>query len=308
MGRYIVKRIGLGILSLFVLVTVTFFLTRLMPGSPFQSGNVSPDIQKAIEEEYGLDEPVLKQFAGYLRNLLGGDLGISYKKQGVRVSEVIGRAWPVTASLGVAAVCTAMVLGTLLGIWQAQTKNRWIKRGLFVGNVLGSAVPNFAVALLLLFLFGVKLKWFPVSGLMTWAHYVLPVLSLSVYPAAVTARLMSQKFQEECRKEYVIMAKARGLRWRKIVWTHVMRHAYLPVLNYMGPTAAFLLTGSFVVETIFTIPGLGREFVSSISNRDYTMIMGLTIFMGAVVILIQLVVDLICGLMNPRIRKSYEEA
>lgn len=308
MGRYMLKRILIGILSLFVLVTVTFFLTRLMPGSPFQSGNVSPDIQKVMEEEYGLDEPLIRQYGGYLGNLLRGDLGISIKKQGVRVSDVIGRAWHVTTALGALAVLTALIAGTLLGIWQAQTKHRWVKSGLFVGNVLGSAAPNFAVALLLLLLFGVKLKWFPVSGLMTPAHYVLPVLSLALYPTAVTARLMSQKFQEESKKEYVLMAKARGLRWRKIVWTHVMRHACLPVLNYMGPTAAFLLTGSFVVETIFTIPGLGREFVSAISNRDYTMIMGLTIFMGAVVILINLAVDLICGLMNPRIRKSYEEA
>lgn len=308
MGKYIVKRILTGIISMFILITVTFFLTRSMPGSPFQTGNVSADIQAAMEEEYGLNQPLLRQYGTYLGNLMKGDLGISFKKQGVRVTEVIGRAWPVTAALGFLAVLTAAVVGTLLGIWMAQTKSRLIKGGLFLGNVLGSAVPNFAAALLLLLIFGVKLGWFPVSGIFTPVHYVLPVISLAVYPTAVVARIMSQRFREEAGKEYVIMAKARGLKWRKIVWTHVMRHAYLPVLNYLGPAAAFLMTGSFVVETIYTIPGLGREFVEAISNRDYTMIMGLTIFMGTVVILVNLTVDLLCGLMNPRIRKSYEEA
>lgn len=307
MEKYCIKRILIGIISLFVLVTVTFFLTRSMPGSPFQDGAVSPNILEAMEEEYGLNEPILKQYAVYLGNLLRGDLGISFKKQGVRVTEVIARAVPATAAVGGLAVLVSAAAGTFLGVWQAESRSRLVKSGIFAGTILGSAVPNFAAALILLLLFGVKLGWFPVAGLLTPAHYVLPVIALALYPTSVVARMMNQKFCEECRKEYVIMAKAKGLKWKKVVFSHVMRHALIPVLNYLGPAAAFLLTGSFVVETVFTIPGLGREFVNSIANRDYTMIMGLTVFMGTVVIVINLVTDLVCGLLDARIRRSYEQ-
>ena len=307
MAKYCFKRILIGIISLFVLVTVTFFLTRLMPGTPFQDGAVSPDILSAMEEEYGLNDPILKQYGTYIGNLLRGDFGISYKKQGVRVTEVIARAVPATAAVGGLAVLTAAVAGTLLGVWQAQSRNNLVKSSIFAGTILGSAVPNFAAALILLLVFGVKLKWFPVAGLQTPAHYVLPVIALALYPTSVVARMMNQKFSEESRKEYVIMAKAKGLKWRKVVFSHIMRHAWIPVLNYLGPAAAFLLTGSFVVETVFTIPGLGREFVNSIANRDYTMIMGLTVFMGTVVIVINLATDLVCAMLDARTRKSYEQ-
>ncbi|MCI8637802.1 MAG: ABC transporter permease [Coprococcus sp.] len=304
MGGYLVKRILMGAASLFILVTAAFFLTRMMPGSPFLDGAVSGELLDAMEAEYGLDEPVWRQYQIYISNLLHGDLGISFKKQGVEVRDVIGRAFPCTMALGALSVLVAAVCGAGLGIWHALSQKRLIRGTLFLGAALGSAVPNFVVALFLLSLFGVKLGWFPAAGLLTPAHYVLPVISLSLYPASVVARMMSQRCSEEAGREYVAMLKAKGLKPGRIICFHVLRHAGIPILNYLGPASAFLLTGSFVVETIFTIPGLGREFVTSITNRDYTLILGLTVFMGSVVILMNLVTDLLLGCLDPQVRKS----
>lgn len=305
---YLVKRLLMGAASLFVLVTAAFFLTHMMPGNPFQDGAVSGELLAAMEEEYGLDEPVLKQYQIYLSNLFHGDLGISFKKQGVEVREVIRRAFPCTMILGAISVLISVICGTGFGIWQAFSQKRLIRGTLFLGAAFGSAVPNFVAALLLLFVFGVKLEWFPTAGILTPAHYVLPAAALSLYPASVVARMTSRKCSEEMEREYVVMLKAKGMKPDRIVCFHVLRHAWIPVLNYLGPASAFLLTGSFAVETIFTIPGLGREFVTSIANRDYTLIMGLTVFMGSVVILINLATDLLLGCIDPRVRISRAEA
>lgn len=306
MWKYIGKRIGIGVLSLFVLVTVAFFLTRQMPGSPFQTGNVSDTVLEAMEREYGLDAPVGEQYLLYLKNLLRGDLGVSYKKPGVSVTEVICRAWPVTAKIGGLAVLVALVCGTLLGIWQVSSKSRIVRGGILFGTMFGTGLPNFVIALVLALVFGVKLKLLPIAGLNGWTSYILPVLSLAVYPMSVVTRIMQNTFREELQKDYVVLAKAKRLSWQQIVFTHVLKNAWIPVLNYAGPAAAFLLTGSFVVESIFTIPGLGREFVNSIANRDYTLILGLTVFMGIVVIGINLLVDVLCAWLNPQIRLGYE--
>lgn len=305
MLTYVLKRILIGILSLFVLVTAAFFLTRMMPGSPFQTGNVSEEVLHTIEEEYGLDKPVAKQYFTYLGNLLKGDLGVSFKKPGVRVADVIGRAFPLTAALGAWAILAALTVGVLLGVCQAVSRSKAIKRGIFLTTMLGTGIPNFVIALLLLFGFGVKLKLLPVAGLTGPMNYILPVASLAVYPAVVVARLVNNGVEEELSKDYVVMAKAKGLKFHSTLLTHVLKNVFFPVLNYIGPAAAFLLTGSFVVESIFTIPGLGREFVNSIGNRDYTLILGLTVFMGVVVIGINLLTDLLCTWLNPKVRRSF---
>jgi len=304
MGRYMLKRILVGFLALFVLVTASFFLTRIMPGSPFQSGNVSEQVLSALEEEYGLDKPPAVQYVVYLGNLLHGDFGMSYKKPGVSVAAVIGRAWPVTAALGMLAILLAAVLGTAAGIWQATTEKRVVKGGIFLGTMLGTGIPNFAIALLLALLFGVKLKLLPITGISGAANYVLPVVSLALYPASIITRMIQNTLRDEIRRDYVALARAKGLGRRRILLTHVLKNAWLPVLNYIGPAAAFLLTGSFVVESIYTIPGLGREFVTSIANRDYTLILGLTTFMGAVVIGINIITDVLGAWLDPRIRRT----
>ena len=305
MPAYTFKRLATGLVSLIVLATVTFFLVRLIPGSPFQNGGVSSQVVEAVEEEYGLNEPLFDQYLTYMGNLVRGDLGVSYQEPDTTVAEIIGRTWPVTASLGLAALLAAALLGTGLGILRAVSKKKVVREGISAGGMLLAGIPNFAAAILLLLVFSVKRGWFPSAGLLTPAHYVLPVISLMLYPMAVISRLTGNTLAAEMGKQYVLFARAKGLGRARILFTHALKNAWIPVLNYVGPASAFLLTGSFVVESIFTIPGLGREFVSSITNRDYTLILGLTVFMGTVVILVNLVTDLVCAWMDPRMRRSY---
>ncbi len=305
MLRYAVKRIMTGILSLFVLATVTFFLVRLIPGSPFMSGGVSQSVVEAIEEEYGLNEPLPVQYLSYMAGLLQGDLGISYQDPGTSVTEIIARAWPLTASLGTAALIVSLLAGTGLGILKVMSRKKAVGHMISAAGMAAAGIPGFAAAILLLLVFSVKLKLFPASGLYTLSSYVLPVISLSLYPTAVITRMMANALAAEMGKKYVLFARAKGLGRGRIVLTHALKNAFLPVLSYAGPAFAYLLTGSFVVESIFTIPGLGREFVDSISSRDYTLILGLTVFMGTVVILVNLAADLLAACLDPRIRRNF---
>ena len=307
MARYTCRRILTGLLSLFVLITVTFFLVRIIPGSPFQRGGVSESVVEAIEQEYGLNEPLFTQYISYIGGVLHGDLGISYQDPAVRVTEVIARAWPVTASVGAAALIVSLILGTGLGILSAVSGRRSVKQVISAGGMIAAGIPGFAAAILLMLVFSVKLKLLPASGLLSPVHYILPVAALSLYPAAMVSRLVSSTLETELMKDYVLFARAKGLGRRQIIFTHALKNAYLPVINYIGPASASLLTGSFVVESIFTIPGLGREFVGSITNRDYTLILGLTVFMGAVVILVNLITDLLCAWLDPKTRRAYRE-
>lgn len=307
MARYTCRRILTGLLSLFVLITVTFFLVRIIPGSPFQRGGVSESVVEAIEQEYGLNEPLFTQYISYIGGVLHGDLGISYQDPAVRVTEVIARAWPVTASVGAAALIVSLILGTGLGILSAVSGWRSVKQVISAGGMIAAGIPGFAAAILLMLVFSVKLKLLPASGLLSPVHYILPVAALSLYPAAMVSRLVSSTLETELTKDYVLFARAKGLGRRRVIFTHALKNAYLPVINYIGPASASLLTGSFVVESIFTIPGLGREFVGSITNRDYTLILGLTVFMGAVVILVNLITDLLCAWLDPKTRRAYRE-
>ena len=307
MARYTCRRILTGLLSLFVLITVTFFLVRIIPGSPFQRGGVSEAVVEAIEQEYGLNEPLFTQYISYIGGVLHGDLGISYQDPAVRVTEVIARAWPVTASVGAAALIVSLILGTGLGILSAVSGRRSVKQVISAGGMIAAGIPGFAAAILLMLVFSVKLKLLPASGLLSPVHYILPVAALSLYPAAMVSRLVSSTLETELTKDYVLFARAKGLGRRQVIFTHALKNAYLPVINYIGPASASLLTGSFVVESIFTIPGLGREFVGSITNRDYTLILGLTVFMGAVVILVNLITDLLCAWLDPKTRRAYRE-
>lgn len=307
MARYTCRRILTGFLSLFVLITVTFFLVRIIPGSPFQRGGVSETVVEAIEQEYGLNEPLFTQYISYIGGVLHGDLGISYQDPAVRVTEIIARAWPVTASVGAAALIVSLILGTGLGILSAVSGRRSVKQVISAGGMIAAGIPGFAAAILLMLVFSVKLKLLPASGLLSPVHYILPVAALSLYPAAMVSRLVSSTLETELTKDYVLFARAKGLGRRQVIFTHALKNAYLPVINYIGPASASLLTGSFVVESIFTIPGLGREFVGSITNRDYTLILGLTVFMGAVVILVNLITDLLCAWLDPKTRRAYRE-
>jgi oligopeptide transport system permease protein len=302
MIKYIGKRILMGMVSLCALIFVTFFLTRLMPGNPFDISNVNQAVQDRIMSYYGLDQPIYVQFGMYVKNLLHGDLGISYKKVGTTVNELIAMEAPYTMRLGVIAYGIALVLGTMLGILMAVTKKESVKGGLMVFTILGISIPNYVLALMLMLICGVTLQWFPVVGLTSWKHYVMPVVTLSVYPLAQISKLVKSSYTEAMHQDYVTMARAKGIGRGRISMIHILKNAMVPVVTISGPMIAFLLTGSFVVENIFTIPGIGREFVNAVSNRDYTVIMGLTIFLGVVLVICNLISDVVCALVDPRIK------
>ena len=302
MLKYVVRRIGIGLITLLALIVVTFLLVRLMPGNPFDIANLTPSNQEEMMRHYGLDKPLGEQLVLYIRNLLHGDFGISFKKSGTTVSELIRQEAPATMRVGGLAFLVALVVGTAAGILMAVTGRNFVRGAILTASTLGISVPNYVLALMLMLIFGVHLKWFPVLGLGTPAHYVLPVTTLAVYPIAQISRLVKSSYAEAMQQDYVVMAQAKGIRPGRIALVHVLRNAMLPVITASGPMIAFLLTGSFVVETIFTIPGIGREFVMSVSNRDYTVVMGLTIFIGALIILCNLAADVLCALVDPRIK------
>lgn len=302
MAKYISKRILMGVVSLFALILVTFFLIRLMPGNPFNLSNINQAVQDRLLSYYGLDQPIHVQLWIYLKNLAHGDLGISYKKVGMTITQLIAQGAPYTMRLGLIAYVSALVLGTAIGLGMAVTRHESVHSGLMILTVLGISVPNYVLALILMLVFGVMLHWFPVVGLSTWQHYVLPVITLSVYPLAQISKLVRSSYIEAMNQDYVTMARAKGLGNVRITLVHVMKNAMIPVVTISGPMIAFLLTGSFVVENIFTIPGIGKEFVNAVSNRDYTVIMGLTIFLGIILVSCNLISDIVCALVDPRIK------
>ena len=304
MFKYIMKRLLLGLLTLFVLVAITFSMTKLMPGSPLQSKNVSGELLEKMEAQYGLDKPVIQQFFIYCKNLLQGDLGTSYKKIGTNVTDIIKQSMIPTLKLGIVTYILVLVVGIFAGIMMAKSKTALGKGAWLTGLTLGVSVPNFLVALLLMIVFGVVLNAVPIIGLSTPKHYIIPAIAQGLYPISAVARLTQSSYEEVIRQDYITMAKAKGISKSTILFRHVLKNAMLPVITYMGPMVAFLLTGSVTIEKIFTIPGLGREFTNAIMNHDYTVVMGITIFMGAIIILCNLVADVLCAVVDPRTRKS----
>lgn len=304
MIKYIIKRLLLGILTLFVLVVITFSMTKLMPGSPLQSKNVSGELLEKIEAQYGLDKPLAQQFFIYCGNLLKGDLGTSYKKLGTNVTDIIKQSMVPTLRLGLVTALLVLVVGIFAGIMMAKTKSNIGKGFWLTGITLGVSIPNFLIALLLMIFFGVLLHVFPIIGLSSPKHFILPAIAQGLYPISAVARLTQSSYEEVIRQDYITMARAKGISKSTILFRHVLKNAMLPVITYMGPMVAFLLTGSVTIEKIFSIPGLGREFTNAIMNHDYTVVMGITIFMGAIIILCNLLADLLCALVDPRIRKS----
>ena len=304
MIKYILKRLGLGLLTLFILIVITFTLTKVMPGSPLQSKNISGDVLAKMEAQYGLDKPVVTQLFIYINNMLHGDLGTSYKKTGTSVTAIIKQSMIPTMKLGLVTTVLVLVVGIFSGIMMARSKSPVAKGAWLTGLTLGVSIPNFLVALLLMILFGVIFKALPIIGLSTPLHYILPAVAQGLWPISAVARLTQSSYEEVIRQDYITMAKAKGISKSTILFRHVLKNAMLPVITYIGPMVAFLLTGSVTIEKIFTIPGLGREFTNAIMNHDYTVVMGITIFMGALIILCNLIADLLCAVVDPRTRKS----
>ena len=302
MIKYIVKRLAMGVVTMFFLITITFWLTRLMPGSPFSTDNISPSVLATLEANYGLDKPIDQQFVIYLQSLLQGNLGVSYTRTGVTVNDLIAQGFPVTLKLGLISFAIALVIGTVIGIWMSTTKSSAVKGWLITGSTLFISIPGFVLAIVLLMVFGQGLKVLPVLFDGSFLSYIMPVLALAVYPIAQISRLVHASYTEAMNQDYVVMARAKGLGKRRIQFLHILKNAMLPLITVCGPMIAFQITGSFVVESIFTIPGIGEEFVNSVNSRDYTVIMGLTIFLGGVIIIANLISDLACALVDPRIK------
>ena len=293
MAKYFGKRLVIGLITLFALATITFFLMHAIPGSPFagETSKLPANVKEKLVEQYGLDKPVTEQYVRYLQNAVKGDFGTSLNRKGKAVSDIIMAGIPYTASLGLAAFCIALVVGILLGTISAFSKHQWVNNTVAFIATIGVSVPSFLLALLMMILFGVVLHCLPIVGLGTWRHYIMPATALALSPIAMISRLTKTSLTEVMKQDYMVLAIR-----------HALKNALVPVVTYAGPLLATLLTGSFVVETLFSVPGIGAEFVTSVSNRDYTMIMALTIFYGAFIIICNIVTDLITALMDPRIR------
>ena len=306
MGKYIIKRLLIGIVTLFALMTITFFLMHIIPGSPFagETSKLPAAVKEKLIEKYGLNQPLTVQFLTYLKNVMTGDFGTSLNRKGKAVVDIIMGGIGPTAALGFVAFVIAMVVGIALGTAAAFSKQKWVGGLVAFIATIGVSLPSFLLALLMMLLFGVILRWLPIVGLSTWRHFIMPSIALALSPIAMIARLVRTSLEEVMRQDYMILARSKGTPELKVILRHALKNALVPVITYAGPLIATLLTGSFVIETLFSVPGIGAECVNSVSNRDYTLIMALTIFYGSFIIIANIITDLITAAMDPRIRLS----
>ncbi len=303
MAKYIAKRIGLAAITIWAVATITFFLMNMVPGGPFLSEKaISPQATAALEAKYGLDKPLFQQYLTYMSDSLHGDFGDSLKQRGRTVMSIIKMKFPVSARVGGISVLTSLLIGIPLGCMAAFKRGKFLDSLISVVATCGIAVPSFVICTLLLYWFGVNLKLLPTVGLGSWKHYIMPVAALSFYPTAYIMRLMRSSMLDVLGQDYMRTAKAKGLSGFMMLFKHALRNAILPIITYVGPMLAYTVTGSFVVEKIFTIPGLGGEFISAITGRDYTLIMGTTIFLATLIIVMNVVVDIVYKIVDPRIK------
>jgi oligopeptide transport system permease protein len=303
-GKYIFKRLVIGVITLFALATITFFLMHIIPGSPFagEMSKLPAAVKEMLIESYGLDKPIWEQFIDYLGNAMTGDFGTSLHRKGKLVTDIIMSGIGSTAQLGSVAFVIAMTVGITLGTVSAFSKQKWVSTAVAFIATIGISVPSFLLALLMMLLFGVILDWLPIMGLKTWQSFIMPGIALSLSPIAMISRLVRTSLMDVMRQDYMVLARSKGTSELGVIVKHALKNALVPVVTYAGPLIATLLTGSFVIESLFSIPGIGAEFVNSVSNRDYTLIMALTIFYGAFIIFANLVTDLVTAIIDPRIR------
>ncbi len=300
-ARYIVKRILLALLSLFAIITLTFFLMNLMPGDPFMSEKASEEGRAALVAKYGLDQPVFVQYLRYLQNLLHGDMGTSYVLQkGRPVMTIITESFAVSVSLGARALLVAIVVGITLGCISGLCKDKLPDSIIRVISSLGISMPGYVIASGLMILLAVNLNVLPVTYSKP-GGWIMPMIVLAVYPASYLTRLTRSSILEVMNQDYLLTEKAKGMSQFVVVFVHALKNSLIPVITYLGPLTASILTGGFVAESVFNVPGLGRYFVSSISSRDYTMIMGVTIFYSALIVIMNLVCDILYKIVDPRI-------
>lgn len=305
MLSYILKRLLMAIPTLLIVITISFFLMRIAPGGPFDGERqLPPEIEANLMAAYHLDEPLPMQYLRYMGNLLQGDFGPSFKYKDFSVTDLIAQGFPVSLELGFWAILLALAIGLPLGIIAALKRNTAVDYTVMGTALAGIAVPNFVIAPILALVFGVTLAWLPVGGWNggAWQNMVLPVIALSIQQIAYIARMMRASMIEVLSSHFIRTARAKGLSESKVILRHALQPALLPVLSYLGPAIAGIITGSVVIEQIFGIPGIGRYFVQAALNRDYTLVMGTVVFYGALIVLLNLVVDLLYSVLDPQIR------
>ena len=301
MLKYTIKRIALAIVTIFIICVITFFTMNAIPGGPFNSEKaLDKATVAALEERYHLDEPLYVQFGLWLKGVVQGDFGVSLKN-GRQIADIIGDSFPISLKLGLMSMAVALFLGTIFGSTAALMRNKLPDRIIVFFSTLFTAVPSFVLATLLLLVFSIKLGWVPVWSA-TSTNYVLPVIALAAYPMAYVTRLSKTSMLDALGQDYIRTARAKGVSKAKMIFKHALRNSLIPVITYAGPQIAYIITGSMVVETVFTIGGLGSKFVTAINDRDYTMIMATTVFLATLMVVATLICDLLYKLVDPRIK------
>lgn len=302
MGGYIIRRLFGAIPTLLILLTLSFLLVHLAPGSPFDSERpMPPQIKANLEAKYHLDEPLYEQYGRYLLNIAHFDFGPSYQYKDTTVNDLIATGFPVSLTVGGFALLLSLLVGVPLGMIAAVYQNRWIDYASMAGSLLLISIPNFVVAPLLILWLAVYNDWLPAGGMGGWQSYIMPILALAAMFMAYITRLTRASTIEVLRSSYIRTASAKGLSAPRIFFVHVLPAAILPVVSFLGPGTAAILTGSVVIEQIFSIPGLGRFFVNGALNRDYTLVLGIVLFYGVIIVGFNLLVDIIYGWLDPRV-------
>ena len=303
MKKFVLKRLLMAIVTMWVIITITFVIMHSVPGDPFaREGKMPEQVYQNLRAQYGLDKPVSEQYVIYLKNIMKGDFGKSMKSQAETVNQMIKRGAPVSAQIGLQAFIISMILGPALGSIAALYQNKMPDYITMIIAIIGISVPSFIFATLLVQFVAKQVAWLPISGWGTFSHSILPSLSLALMPIAASARLMRSSMLEVLGQDYIRTARSKGLSKFKVIMGHAVRNAILPVVSTLGTTLSGLLTGSFVIEKIFGVPGLGNFLISSVTNRDYTLIMGTTIFYSFVLIILLLIVDILYVVIDPRIQ------
>lgn len=302
MFKYLLKRIAILVITLWVVVTLSFFLMQVMPGTPFNNPKLTDDMIAMMNKQYGLDKPVWQQYLQYLGNILKGDLGTSYQSINQPVSMLIGQRLAVSIHLGIQALVIGVTGGLFVGAVSARNKNNWIDGALSVLSTLGISVPSFIIGLLLLDYLGFKWGLLPLTGWGTFAQTILPSLALAIPVFAQVTRFFRSEMIETMNSDYIQLARAKGLTGRQVTNRHALRNSLIPVLTLVGPLSANILTGSALIEQIFSIPGIGQQFVTSIPTKDYPVIMGTTIVYAVMLMVAILVTDIIISIVDPRVR------
>lgn len=301
---YVIKRFCMAVLTIFLVIAITFFVMHAIPASPFSSEKAKSDETiAALEAKYGFDKPVPVQFVNYLKNILRGDFGLSTKWIGSTVIDLIMGGFGYSARLGISAAAMAIVSGVLLGALAGLKRGKWLDKVIQVVTTALVSMPSFVIATLLLIIFCLKLEWAPTMATQK-GGMILPAVSLALYPMAYITRLERSAMLDVLGQDYIRTARAKGLRNNKIIFKHALKNSMGPVITYAGPMMAYILTGSMVVENIFSVPGLGRLFVNSMLRTDYMMIMGVTIFLALIMVLMNFIADVLYKVMDPRINLS----